>query len=319
MDDSVELPEGASVEFDENGQRLLCIWESVVGCAPEGMKYTDVSDCREVFTQAPSWFSEPTQKFVSDPAILDDPEYVAELEWVQSQVDSSACSCCHSSGVGSGNTSGFDVHAPQVWTDTLETYQIAMLTGEFDDHALFGWVEPDENHGFDRAETMFPSTDPERMKAFFVAEFERRGGTEEDLEEADQGFDTFFGRLFEEYSECVSPWQGIEDDRVVWDSDSGVRQFYVLEAEADTPGFPPNLDKPEGTVWAFYVSPDAEAIPSGSIELGQVPDGAVQVIPADGSAPEFVAGRTYRLFATPDFQLIRAINCTTTYTEPPLD
>ena len=45
------------------------------------------------------------------------------------------------------------------------------------------------------------------MKAFFVAEFERRG-EQKDLEEADQGFDTFFGRLFEDFSECVSPWQG---------------------------------------------------------------------------------------------------------------
>ena len=95
--------------------------------------------------------------------------------------------------------------------------------------------------------------------------------------------------------------------------------FTFLKPKRIRPDFHPILDKPEGTVWAFYVSPGAEAIPSGSIQLGQVPDGATQVIPADGSAPEFVSGHTYRLFATPDFQLIRAINCTTTYTEPKVD
>ena len=319
VDEGVELPDGAEVEYDSDGQRLLCIWESVVGCAPEGVQYTEVSDCTQAFTQAPSWFVEPTQRFVSDPALMDDPDFVAELDWVQAQVESSGCACCHASGINSGNTSGFDVHAPQVWTDTMETYQIAMLTGEFADHSLFGAVDSEDNHGFIRDHTMFPSTDPERMKAFFLSEFERRGGTEENEQEAEEGFETFFGRLFEPYSECVSPWQGMEDDRVVWESGDSIRQFYVLEESADTPGFPPTLDKPDGTVWAIYVSPDQDPIPSGSIQLGEVPTGAVQVIPEDGSPPVFTPGTTYRLFATPDFQLIREINCTITYTEPGLD
>lgn len=317
--DIPNLPASAIIETDENGQEWVCVWESVVGNAPEGMIYTELADCDLPFTQAPSWFVPPSQRYVSDDSVLDDPAYVEELTWVQGQIESSGCACCHASSVGSGHTSGFDVSAPQVWTDTIETYQLAMISGRFEEHLLFGQLEPDANHGFNRDITMFPSTDPQRMQDFFNAEFDRRNGTEADNEEALKVLQSFFGRLTEPYSECISPWQGIVDDRVVWDGAGDVRQFYVLQDGAETPGFPPNLDQPEGTVWALYVTPDQNPLASGTIKLGEVPDGATQVIPADGSAPEFIEGETYRLFATPDFQLIREINCTITYTEQALD
>jgi hypothetical protein len=314
--EGVELPPGATYTVDESGQELVCVWRSVVGNVPEGFAFTELATCDEAFTQAPSWFVAPTQRYVSDLALLEDEAFTAELDWVQSQVESSGCACCHASDVNSGNTSGFDVSAPAVWTDTLETYQIAMISGRLDDHILFGALEADVNHGFSRESTMFPSTDPERMMAFFDAEFDRRSGTLEDEEEAQAAFDTFFNRLEEPFSDCVAPWQGLEDGRVIWNGDDEVRQFYVLKTDAKTPGFPPNRDRPEGTVWAIYVKPDQAPIPSGSIELGTVPEGAYQAVPADGSPPVFTPGETYRLFATPDFQLIRSISCTITYSEP---
>jgi len=315
----IELPPEAIHTVDESGQDVVCVWRSVVGNVPEGYAYTELAACDEPFTQAPSWFVEPTQRYVSDAALLEDESYTQELDWVQSQVESSGCACCHASSVNSGNTSGFDVSAPAVWTDTLETYQIAMISGRLEDHILFGALEADINHGFSRESTMFPSTDPERMKAFFNAEFDRRKGTMKDEEEAQAAFDTFFGRLEEPFGDCVSPWQGLVDGRVVWDGDDEIRQLYVLQTDAKTPGFPPNRDRPEGTVWAIYVKPDQAPITSGSIELGKVPDGAYQAVPADGSAPVFTPGETYRLFATPDFQLIRSISCTITYSEPSQD
>ena len=314
--EGVELPPGAVTKVDDSGQELLCVWRSVVGTVPEGYTFTELADCDEAFTQAPSWFVEPTQRYVSDPSLLKDAAFQAELEWVQSQVESSGCACCHASSVNSGNTSGFDVNAPAVWTDTLETYQVAMLSGRLADHILFGALEADVNHGFSREMTMFPSTDPERMVAFFNAEFERRNGTVEDEDEGQAAFDTFFNRLEEPFGDCVTPWQGLVDGRVTWDGDDEVRQFYVLKTDAKTPGFPPNRDQPEGTVWAIYVKPDQAPIPSGTIELGTVPEGAYQAVPADGSPPALIPGETYRLFATPDFQLIRSIRCTITYSEP---
>lgn len=317
--EGVELPPDTEIEIDASGQQLVCVWRSVVGNVPEGFQYTELAECDMNMTQAPSWFVEPEQHYVSDLSLLEDEAYVTELDWVQSQIESSGCACCHASDVNSGHTSGFDVSAPAVWTDTILNYQLAMISGRLDDHILFGALPPETNHGFIRDSTMFPSTDPERMKAFFNAEFDRRNGTMEEEQEAQAAFDTFFDRLQEPFNDCVTPWQGYIDGRVVWDGDDEIRQFYVLKTEADTPGFPPNRDRPEGTVWAFYVHPDQDPIASGTIELGTVPEGAYQAVPEDGSAPVFTPGETYRLFATPDFQLIRSINCTIAYSEPTLD
>jgi len=313
VDESSKLPDNATTYVDEAGQEILCIWESVVGNVPEGYRYTDLASCEKAFTQAPSWFAEPYQVYESDASLMEDASFVAELDWAREQIESVGCACCHASATGSGNTSAFDVSAPQVWTDTISNYRLAMISGRFDEHRLFGMLEPETNHGFVRDHTMFPTTDPERMKAFFESEFERRGGTESDLELAESALQSFFLRLSESVSECVDPWEGLIDDRVVWSGTGGVRQFYVLEEGTETPGFPPNRDRPEGTVWAVYLAADQDPINSASIELGTVPEGAYQVIPENGVPPEFVPGRTYRLFATPDFQLVREINCTITY------
>lgn len=306
------IPE-SSIEVSSDGTDQVCVWENTTATVPEGLAFTDIADCSKVFTQAPSWFVEPRQVFESDPSILKDDSYTTEADWVRDQIRSAGCACCHASSVGSGNTSGFDVDAPQVWTDSIENYQLAMISGIYDEHALFGILEPDENHGFVRDDTMFPSTNPDRMRAFFLSELQRRNASQADFDEGERVLQSFFSRLFEEPTECISPWTGIEDDKIIWNSDGGVRQIYLLKENSETPGFPPTEDIPQGTVWALYVNADAEPIQSGQIELGAQPTGTTQFIPADGSKPELEHGSTYRLFATPDFQLIRELNCTFVY------
>jgi len=115
----------------------------------------------------------------------------------------------------------------------------------------------------------------------------------------------------------VAPWTGIEDGTIIWNSDGGVRQLYLLKEDAVTPGFPPTEDMPVGTVWALYVKPDASPIVSGQVGIGDTPEGTEQVVPVDGVSPELEEGATYRLFATPDFQLIRELNCTFVHTTSP--
>ena len=303
----------SSIETAADGSEQVCVWENTTGTVPEGMTFTDLADCSKVFTQAPSWFVEPRQVFESDPSILDDSSYREESDWVRDQIRSSGCACCHASSAGSGNTSGFDVDAPQAWTDSIENYQLAMISGIYPEHRFFGALPPDENHGFIRDETMFPSTDSNRMRDFFLSELERRNASQADFDEGERVLQSFFSRLFEAPTQCVSPWTGFEDDKIIWNSEGGVRQIYVLKENAETPGFPPTEDTPVGTVWALYVNPDAEPIGSGQIGLGEKPPGTTQFVPADGSAPVLEHGSTYRLFATPDFQLIRELNCTFVY------
>ena len=304
----VTIPSEA-VEISEDGIEQFCVWENTTGTVPEGLQYTQVAECDKVFTQAPSWFVQPTQLFETDPSIMDDEAYKTESDWVRDQIRSSGCACCHSSASESGNTSGFDIDAPFAWTDTIKNHQLAQMTGLYEEHRNFGYLDPAENHGFSREDTMFPTTDPERMRAFFVSELERRNAPQEDYDEGERILQSFFSRLLEEPTECFSPWTGIEDGKIIWDGDGSVRQIYVLKDDAQTPGFPPLLDLPEGTVWALYVNPDGEPIASGDIGIGEIPEGTQQFIPADGTPPQLEEGATYRLFATPDFQLIRELNC----------
>ena len=80
------------------------------------------------------------------------------------------------------------------------------------------------------------------------------------------------------------------------------RYLYVLEADAMSPGVPPNLDLPEGTLWRVDVAPTAEPVPSG-VRYGDTPAGAQVVWPASGEAPPLTSGRSYYLAALLDVYL----------------
>lgn len=308
--DGLELSE--DTELSDDGE--VCVWDNFSGNVPEGMAFTDLLTCDRSFTQGPPWFAPPGRVYESDSALLDDPEYAEDLEWVSDQVATSGCACCHDSASGSGHTSGFDVSAPGIWTDSMTNSQLSMAAGMFAEEDLFGHYDASANHGFDRTETLFATTDPERMKAFFTAEFERRAGSEEDLEEALGQFDALFGRLFEDVYDCIDPYEGIVEGTVTWNGD-GVRQIYILEEDAPTPGFPPNLHLPEGTVWALFVDPASAPLESGTVVPGVVPDGTIQAWPEDGSAPDLIEGRTYRLYTSPDVMIPREANCTFTWNQ----
>lgn len=302
----------SAVETDADGTEVVCAWNLFSGNVPEGLYFNDVASCDGPFTQGPSWFTKPRRIFTSDDSLADDADYVRELTWVADQIHASGCACCHDSALNSGNVSGFDVNAPFPWTDTMTNAQLSMGTGQFDDHLLFGHIDPDDNHGFDRTQTLFASNDPMRMRAFFQSEFDRRGGDQDDLDEAQRQFDALFGRTREEAGECISPFEGIEDGKMVWNGDE-VRQLYITEVGTTNPGFPPNLDLPENTVWAIYVDDDGAGIASGDLAIGDVPTGSTQVMPTDGSAPMLEIGRTYRMYAAPDFMRNNEANCTFVY------
>ncbi len=306
------LPEGTETVIGDDGQEMVCVWDAFSGNVPEGLQFTDMSTCAAPFTQGPPWFTKPGRAYESDDALLEDADWVAEADWARGQIEASGCSCCHASGVGSGFTSGFDANAPGVWTDSMTNARLAMAAGMFDEHSLFGHFEADVNHGFDRTHTLFASTDPDRLAAFFTAEFERRDGSQEDLDIAAGQFEALFGRLFREPVACIDPYEGVVDGTLVWNG-AGVRQVYILETDANTPGFPPNLDRPEGTVWAVYVTPDARPLESGTVTPGEIPAGTQQMVPADGSAPVLTAGRTYRLYATPDVMIPSELDCLFTF------
>ncbi len=307
----LDVPEGTELE---DGQ--LCVWDYFSGNAPEGMHFNDVSTCAAPLTQGPPWFAKPRRKYESPASLLNDEAWVTEATWVADQIRASGCSCCHASSSVSGNTSGFDVDAPGVWTDSMTNSQLSMSAGMNDLHKLFGEFAPEENHGYSRELTLWATTDPQRMQDFFLSEFERRDGTQEDVDLSAERFDALFGQVIADTPACITEFEGVkEDGTVFWNGEEGIRQLWIMEEGTDSPAFPPNLDRPEGTIWAVYVNFDGQPIANDSLRLGEVPADAVQMVPETGE-PTFVDGTTYKVYATQDVMTGRMLNCTFTYSEP---
>jgi hypothetical protein len=57
------------------------------------------------------------------------------------------------------------------WTDSLDTERLESLV---DDGTREDDIAPENNNGFSRLATGLPSTDGDRLKAFFQRELERR-------------------------------------------------------------------------------------------------------------------------------------------------
>ena len=299
-----DLPADAERTTLDDGTEAVCFWDAFSGNVPEGMDFTRLPPAR--------WLGRgvlpglPAQRvYRSDDALLDDAAFVTELEWVRDQVRTSGCGCCHASGTNSGHTSGFDMDAPGVWTDSMTNAQLAMAAGRFPEHSLFGHFAAETNHGFDREATLFASTDPARMAAFFEGEFQRRGGNDEDLAEAQGQFDALFGRLFLPFSDCITPYEGLVDGKLLWNSEDGVRQVYILETDAQTPGSRTStgLRAPSGPCtstrhptrllrarWGLAKSRPVPWVETGELALE--------------------SGRTYRLYATPDVMIPSQLDCT---------
>jgi hypothetical protein len=284
-------PEGAS----EGGE--VCTWEAISGCTEEGRRFVDYASCDPVLTQRPYVAYEVSADTPADDARLSDEGWLEELGWVTEQVEACACVCCHSSEISPEGASGWYLEADPIWLDTVDDDGLAMLAGWIDSTA-FGAFPPEENNGFDRDTTGLPTTDVARMKAFLEGELERRGLEEEDFADAEP----FGGPLYDQLTydpEGCEDGEGIDRDGVVTWSGGGARYLYLLEPGSDSPGVPPNLDLPEGTLWRLDVSPDAAPVESG-ITYGSTPDGTSQHTPAQGAPPALVSGQTYYLYALAD-------------------
>ena len=294
--------EGEPRGQSEGGQ--VCTWEGVHGATEEGRDYRDYASCELSWRQRPYRAAPPNERVNAPDARLEDPTYVAEQQWVKSQVRSQSCTCCHSPTAPSG-AAVFDVDRPGSFANQFNDRGLAQAAGWVNSVPL-GAFPAAQNNGFQRADlnhpdlSIFMSTDPERMRRFFERELVHRGRTREDFVGKPDGL----GQLTEQFlfrpGEC-SAEEGLGADGTVKWKGGRARYVYVLEAEARSPTVPPNLDLPEGTVWRVDVPQDGTPLAMGSVRYGVVPPGTRQRFPADGSAPaRLVSGRRYYLYASAD-------------------
>ena len=114
---------------------------------------------------------------------------------------------------------------------------ISLFAGYVDSSAL-GAFNPDDNNGFNRIESALPTTDVERMLAFFEAEFQRRAIDENFA----RSIRPIGGPLVEQMThqpEACPEGIGIASDgTITWDDTKTARYVYVLETTAKSPGIP---------------------------------------------------------------------------------
>jgi hypothetical protein len=292
----------------------VCTPVSIAGATEPGRRFADYADCDVVRTQRPFWSAPPAREPDPNDPRLEDAQFAAELAWVTEQVAASGCTCCHDSS-SSSTVAQWDVAAAGVWLDTLSDPGLALFAG-LADSSVLGAYEPEDANGFARELTGVPSTDPERMQAFMLAELDARGISRAEAE----AVPPFGGPIYEnsvatpaacEAGEGVTP-----DGEVRWRGPAA-RYVYVLAEGSLNPGVPPNRDRPEGTLWRLDVPPDQAAIASG-LTYGTTPDGTLQVLPERSTAPALEAGVRYQLFVQLDVGVPLA-NCLFSFGEAPAE
>lgn len=282
--------------MSEDGK--VCTWTMISGCTEEGRKFADYGACEPVLTQRPYAPVPPFPPPAEPDERLKDPVYAAEQAWVTSQVEACACVCCHQSSLTPAGAGVWDIEAQGNWISTFSPYGLA-FAGGFIDSSLLGAYPADQNNGFDRTTTGLPTTDAARMAKFFAEELAYRGMSPEDFADADPTPKPFYDQAIFEPQPCTAD-EGIDAEGEIRWSGGWARYVYVLAADADNPGVPPNLDLPPGTMWRLDALSDGPPFKSGDVRYGEVPDSTRQGFPEVGAPAPLASGQSHYLYVLAD-------------------
>lgn len=291
----VEPLAGEPPGLSEGGQ--VCTWWMISGATEPGRRFVDYGSCDTVLTQRPYYPAPPAAGFDAVDPRLDDPAYVDEVAWVRGEIEASACVCCHSD-VSPQGASIWTIDAPDNWVNSFSPTGLAFAGGIIDSTA-FGAYPPEQNNGFHRDTTGLPTTDPARLRAFFVDELAHRGLTPADFADAPPVGGPLVDQLEYVPGPCTAGEGVAADGTVTW-TGGDARYVYVLEADARSPTVPPNLDIPDGTLWRIDVPSDGQPLRSTEVQYGITPAGTTRRVPEDGAPASLVAGRSYYLYAARD-------------------
>ncbi len=286
---------GDRVSSDDN---LVCTSVAISGSTEEGREFMEYGNCDVVLTQRPYLTEIPYNEVNPlDPRQLDR-KFMAELRWINSQVRASGCVCCHDTASSGRKAAVWDISAPGIWTDQLSDQGVAILSGKVSSEIL-GKFTAENNNGFSRDSTGFPTTDVPRVQQFFNNELTRRGVTDADIA-AFEEFGYFLIDIIDTPPDnCTSEETIQADGKILW-TGGNARYVYVKEVGSQNPGVPPSNDNPEGVLWRLDVLANVAELSPG-IVYGGIPDGTYQVTPADNAAPPaLVSGQKYQLYVLLD-------------------
>ncbi|MDP2311310.1 MAG: hypothetical protein Q8P41_00280 [Pseudomonadota bacterium] len=301
----------------EGGQ--VCTWEVVSGATEDGRSFTDYAECDTVIRQRGFSAAEADARSLEDDPRMDDPTYVAEVDWVRTQIRAGACECCHASAKGVG-AAVFDADFEGNLLTQFHDNGLAMGAGWIPTIG-FGTYPPEENNGFWRSSpenpnlSVIPTTDPDRMIAIFEAELANRGLTPADFAGLTYGGAGPLDEQLAFVAEACSEEEGVADDGTIRWLPGRARYVYVMEAGSLPPTVPPNLDLPDGTIWRIDVPEDGTPVFSETVTYGQTPDGMTQQWPTSGAPEALVDGKQYYLYVAADV-LFPISRCLFTAGEP---
>jgi len=286
----------------------VCTWQVISGATEEGRNFSDYASCDAVRTQRPYYAAPQDERATThaDDPRLNDTDYVRELDWLKAQVNAAACVCCHRSDAPQG-PSNWSVDAPGNFLNGWHDRGLAMGAGWIDTVG-FGAYAPEDNNGFSRStpdnptHPALPTTDAARMAAIFVKELEHRSKSPADFVDAPPGAGPLDEQRFYRPADCTDADRVDADGTIHWRF-GDARYVYVLEADATSPGVMPNLHIPAGTRWYVEVPDTSEAVKSGALKFGVVPEGLRQGFPSTGSPAALEKGRKYYLVVLADVAL----------------
>jgi len=297
----VDPIEGEPPGQSEDGQ--VCTWQMVSGATEEGRAYSDYAECDTIRRMRPYSPVPPNARAAEPDARMDDPTYVAEVDWVKGQLRSGSCDCCHSAKAPDG-PSVFDVDFEGNIANQFNDRGLAMGAGWIPTIG-FGTYEPEDNNGFERSSpenpniSIIPTTDQVRMMAFFEGELALRGRTRDEFANDVYGAGPLDEQLNYEPEAC-SEAEGVGSDGLLRWLPGRARYVYVLEVDAFAPTVPPNLDLPDGTLWRLDLPLDGDPVASETIVYGEVPATMAQVFPAEGAPVALETGKQYYLYVLAD-------------------
>jgi hypothetical protein len=292
-----------------NGQ--VCAYEGIHGATEEGRSYRKDVSCLPARSGRPYYPKDMDARYDKPDVRRSDAAYLAEEAWVKSQVNAASCVCCHSSDAPNG-PSIFDVDRTGSFANQFTDRGVAHGSGDVNSIPLGAWPAS-ENNGFQKSDlehpddSIFLSTDPPRMKKFWIAEMKYRGLTAADFVGKDDGFGPLSEQFYFKPAACAPNESIAADGTITW-GNGRARYVYVMEATAKAPTVAPNLVLPKGTIWRLDVPPNGTPLVSGSVKYGVVPEGLKQSFPVTGAPAALEKGKQYFLYASAD-QLLPITRC----------
>lgn len=291
----------------------LCVWEGIHGATLEGRSFREDANCDNSRSGRPYYPVDPDARASQPDPRRNDPAYLAEEAWVKSQINAASCVCCHSKGASpNGEPSIFDVDAEGSFANQLTDRGVAQGAGVISSVPLGAWPK-ELNHGFSKSDlehptdSVFLTTDPARMKAFWEREMQHRGLTAAAMAGVDDGMGPLSEQFYYQPERCTAGEGVAADGTITWGKGKA-RYVYVLEASARSPTIFPNLDLPADTLWRLDVPADGAPLENRTVKYGVLPSGTSQRFPVAGAPAALVSGRQYYLYVTAD-QMLPITRC----------